>query len=107
MSVDAKNREHFEPAVPGGFKPVPDDFWAKFESGEMVVGVFKDDQKRDAVVLANHNAYAVQPVKLRPKDGRQVELFDRETKSWKALAPTDGVVQFEVGPGSFQLIHAK
>jgi hypothetical protein len=46
-------------------------------------------------------------VKLRPKDGKTVELFDRESKSWQALTPADGVVQFEIGPGSFQLVHAK
>lgn len=106
MTVDAKNRYHFEAAVPGGFAPVPEEFWAKFESGEMVVGVFKDDQQRNALVLANHNAYAAQPVKMKLKDAAtKVELFDRESKSWKALTPAEGVVNFEIGPGSFQLVH--
>ena len=106
MTVDSKNRYHFDAAVPGGFQPVPEDFWAKFESGEMVVGVFKDDQKRDALVLANHNAYAQQNVKLKLKDaGQKLELFDRATKSWKALTPADGVISFDIEPGSFQLVH--
>jgi hypothetical protein len=108
ISIDAKNRYPVDPpAVPGGFKAVPEDYWAKFESGEFVVGVFKDKDQRDAAVLANHNAYIAQSVKLRPKDGKTVELFDRESKSWQALTPADGVVQFEIGPGSFQLVHAK
>jgi len=108
ITIDAKNRYPQAAAVPGGFKPVPEDFWAKFEGGEMVVGVFKDDQGRDALVLANHNAYIPQTVKIKLKDaGKMIELFDRETKAWKSLTPTDGVVSFEITPGSFQLVHAK
>ncbi|MCE9554571.1 MAG: hypothetical protein K8T91_14530 [Planctomycetes bacterium] len=106
MTVDSKNREHFPAAIPAGFKPVPADYWAQVEAGEVLIGAFKDDQKRDAAVLANHNIYMAQKMKLKAKDGKKVELFDRATKAWKVLNPADGTVTFDIEPGSFELIHA-
>ena len=39
----------------------PKDFWIHPASGEFLMGVFKDDQGRDAVFIANQNSQAPQP----------------------------------------------
>src|SRR5262249_32517763 len=40
----------------------PKDFWLQPIGGEFLLGAFQDERKRDAVFVANHNAYAEQKV---------------------------------------------
>ena len=69
------------------------------------MGVYKDDQKRDAIFLANHNSQAPQAVKL--KLGRQVKAskFNRKQGKWEDLEVQDGTVSFELGKAAGELLR--
>jgi hypothetical protein len=104
----AKNRavDSDKPLVPAGLTPLPSDFWLRAESGEALVGVFEDREKRDVLVFANHNAYEPQSMNLRlVKDVKKIELFDRTTRKWKPLTPKDRVVTFKIPPASPELLR--
>ncbi|MCE9546470.1 MAG: hypothetical protein K8T25_13270 [Planctomycetia bacterium] len=108
ITIDINNRTPINPpAVPAPLVALPADFWTKIEGGECVIGAYKDDQAHDVVVLANHNAYKGQSMKVRLQGGaKSAELFDRKTAKWQPIAAADGVVAFEMGPGSFEMLRA-
>ncbi|MDP6110716.1 MAG: hypothetical protein QGG53_02525, partial [Planctomycetota bacterium] len=68
---------------------IPKDFWVQADSGEFAMGVFKDDEGRDAIYLANHNTYAGQDVKLKISNGKKPSFFNRETAKWEAMQVTE------------------
>ena len=83
----------------------PADFWIRPEAGEFTMGVFKDDAGRDAVYVANFNAYAPQTVKLRLATPAKAARFDRAKGGWTDLPATDGTISFATGPGEGELLH--
>ncbi len=104
-----KNRPtgHDEPIMPKGLEKhaFPERFWIQPRSGEFLMGVFKYEGKRDAVFVANHNAYAEQDVALElRKDMKSVRLFDRKTGQWRALPVEDGGINFKLDWGGGELI---
>ncbi len=83
----------------------PKDFWVQPVAGEFVVGVFKDDAKRDVLFLANHNAYAEQKVVLKLRHQGPVSLFNRKTGKWEELKATEGMVQLDLSAGGGELVR--
>ena len=75
------------------------------QSGEVVVGIFKDDEKRHAVFLANQNAYTEQKVTLTLSAPRQVSLFNRHAEKWKPLELKPGTVTFPLTPAGGELLR--
>jgi hypothetical protein len=96
-------KEGMPPGLAGN--AFPKDFWLQPAGGEFVVGVFKDDQKRDVVFLANHNAYAGQKVVLKLSRPRSVQLFKRAEGKWLPLAVKEGSVSFALEPGGGELLR--
>ena len=95
-----------QPTVPAGFQGVPADLWVQVESGEALFGMFQDRQQRDALVLANHNAYQPQDMKLSfKKPIKSVSLFSRDQGKWQPLKITDGSVSFQIAPAGLQLLR--
>jgi hypothetical protein len=83
----------------------PDSFWIMPGGGEFVMGVFKDDKGRDAVFVANNNAYQVQDVKLRVAAGRRASIFDRKARAWRALRAKSGVISFKLAEAGGELLR--
>lgn len=108
ITKDANNRDvQGAPTMLGELSghAFPADFWIKPEAGEFTMGVFKDDQGRDAVYVANLNAYAPQTVKLRLGKSLKASKFDRPTGSWGDLPSADGTISFETGPAEGELLR--
>lgn len=85
----------------------PEDFWLQPARGELVMGVFRDDQGRDAVFLANHNCYAEQAVTLKLTKPLKVGLFDRGAREWRALPVANNTLSFTLGPAAGELLRFK
>jgi hypothetical protein len=93
-------------AVPGGLKEVPKDHWFQIDKGEVLVGQFADDTKRDVLVFACHNPYETQDVKLVfPAAPKGVEFFDRRAKKWVALKIDGRAVAFKVEDHGVELVR--
>ena len=94
-------------AYPSGLegRDVPKDFWLYPMSGEFMFGAFQDDQKREAVFIANNNAYAEQKVALKLMRGSDVRLFNRAKGVWEKARVADGAVTFELAPGGGGLLR--
>lgn len=84
----------------------PKDFWAQPVEGEFVLGVYSDAEKRDAIFLANHNAYAESKVALKV-DRPAAQWFNRQTTAWQPLEVRDGVVRLTLEPGGGELVRFK
>jgi hypothetical protein len=84
---------------------IPKDFWVQPAGGEFLLGVFKDDQKRDAVFVANHNAYEKQSVVLKLSKPVKVSLFARSAGKWQVKELKEGAVRFELAPGGGELLR--
>jgi hypothetical protein len=82
----------------------PKDAWLQPLQGEFLVGVFEDAARRRFAFIANHNAYAEQPVALKTTPVR-VELFDRKTGAWRPLEVKEGTVALQLGPGGGALLR--
>jgi hypothetical protein len=107
ISTDAKNDPLPKVEVPGGLQPVPKDAWFKVETGEVLIGVCKDQAKRDALILANHNPYRTQDVKIAIAGKAKVERFDRGEKAWITVPMTNGSVTIPVEDFAAELVRVE
>ena len=98
------NKESMMPPGLGNHK-FPTDFWIRPTGGEFVMGVFKDDEKRDAIFLANHNAYAEQDVTLKFSRAVRVSMFDRKAGKWRPMTVKDSAVGFKLGQAAGELLR--
>jgi hypothetical protein len=96
-------KEMMPPGLDG--RAFPKDFWIRPDAGEFVLGVFHDEQKRDLVYLANHNAYAGHEVSLIISDRKQFEMFDCQEGRWEKLKVEQGRVRMELQPGGGMLLR--
>lgn len=76
-------------------------------AGQFTMGVFVDDEDRDAVYVANLNAYASQTVALKLGRVATPRLFDRRTAGWRELPVADGTMSLELGPGEGELVRVE
>jgi len=96
------------PAVPPPLEAIPQGHWLRVTSGQAVLGLFQDEQRRDAVFAANHNAYAPQEMALELAAAvRSVEQFDRKTRKWKALEVSKKSVRFRLEPAGGELLRVE
>ena len=93
--------------VPGGLAPFPADFWVQPAGGEFVMGVFKDDGKRDAIFVANHNSLAPQDVRLKFAKPVKVSLFSRKEAKWTAVPAGGNTVSFKLEGGGGELLRVE
>lgn len=89
-----------------GTTPVPAEFFAQPQTGEFIMGVFKDLAGKDVLYVANYNALAPQAVKIKFV-GKKVSIFDRKTRSWKDAPVADGVVSFPLEAGAAEMLKAE
>lgn len=54
------------------------------------------DTGRQALFLANHNAYLEQDVKLKVNGAAKFKIFDRESASYKDLPVKDGAISLKL-----------
>lgn len=83
VTKTAKN-DPVKEEVPAGLKPLPDDLWVHLHSGEVVVGLFADEKKRDVLAFANHNPYESQTVRMA-MNAKTVERYDHTAGKWVKL----------------------
>ena len=80
------------PPVPKGSREVSPDHWIQPAGDELVIGTFRDPEKREYVMVVNrdwqheHTATLQFPLFLQVVES--VELFDRQTGEWKPLRIT-------------------
>lgn len=83
----------------------PADFWIQPAGGEFTMGVFKDDKGRDAVYVANFNAYVEQELKIKLGKPVKASIFDRAKGAWADLPVVGGVATVKTGPGEGELVR--
>jgi disulfide oxidoreductase YuzD len=105
ITKDAKNDPLPAPAIPGGLAAVPADAWFKVTGGEVLLGVCKEG-KRDVLLVANHNPYASQELKLELREGtKKAERYDRAKGAWTPLTMTDRQVQAPVEDYALEMLR--
>ncbi len=93
-------------AVPAGLSGIKKDGWFQIIAGEVIVGLFADDMKRDVFVFANHNPYESQNVELfLDAKVKGVEFFDRSAKKWVPLKQDAKTVTFKVEDHGVELVR--
>ncbi len=79
---------HTEP-VPDGSRKVSPDHWVQPVGEDLVIGTFRDPERRDYVMVANKSWQSARKARLQFRLFLQeiaaVELFDRRTGEWKSL----------------------
>lgn len=100
-------------ALPGGKETMmppgldkyafPRAAWIAPTKGECLLGSFEVEKVR-YVFIANHNAYAENKVTLKPAKQMAVEVFDRKTKKYKAVATNEGAFEVTLSPGGGELL---
>jgi len=83
----------------------PKDFWIQPGGGEFLMGVFQDDEKRDAIFIANHNSQAEQKVTLKLVKPVKASMFDRKQGKWIRLEVKGGALSFDLGKAAGELIR--
>ena len=101
-AVPDTKKDVYPPGLDG--HAFPKDFWLRPMSGEFMLGVCKDDQKRECVYIANHNAYAEQKVAIKLDRKGSVSMFHRRDGRWKLAEVRDDVLRLELPPGGGELL---
>ncbi len=106
ITKNEKNDPVTPAAVPAGLNAIPKDHWFQITSGEVLVGTFADEKKRDVLVFACHNPYESQDVKLFIDAGvKDVEFFDRTAKKWVTLKLGNKTTAFKVEDHGVELVR--
>lgn len=94
-------------AMPAGLEKnaFPKDFWALPVEGEVVMGVYAGEKKRNIVFVANHNAYVEQKVGLKLSREMTAEIFNRKDGRWQALETPAQTVRFMLSAGGGELLR--
>lgn len=93
-------------AVPGGLPVIPADNWVQVETGEVLLGHFKDSKGRDVLALASHNAYQPQATTLEFKAvPKGVEFFDSKTRQWVKARVAGNAVELSVEEYATELVR--
>ena len=97
--------------VPWGLAPFPADYWMQVSGGEAVIGFFTYPTGEDAVYVANHNAFASQPMTLMLHGDKTkkctIELFNRESGKWDMLQAMDGAYPFPLRAAGGELLRVR
>jgi hypothetical protein len=96
---DLKNKPVESPDGKGVMPPgledhaFPVDFWLQPTSGEFVMSLSNyADTGKQALFLANHNAYLEQDVNLKVTGAAKFKVFERESSTYKDLPVKDGAI---------------
>jgi len=100
------------PPLPAETRQVPADFWVQPRGNDWVLGVMKDPDDRDYLLLANrdhqHRRWAVLQLQ-RPQ--AQVDKFDKQAGKWLRLDTyaRDGYtyVDFILAAGDGELLRVR
>lgn len=106
-SLGSKGRpkEEGAPPVPPPLVEIPGDHWFQVTGGEAVLGMYKDPQGLDVVLLANHNAHGPQEMTLRfTPPVRSLRIFRRQTRTWEEMKLDHGTVSFHLANASSELL---
>ena len=99
------------PGQPWRLPAFPPDHWLQVKQGQAVLGFFKYPGGDDAIYVANHNAFAPQPMvlALSAKGGKQpvVELLDRKTAQWRKLEAKDATISFPLTAAGGELLRVR
>ncbi len=108
QSVDV----YHTPPLPSATRQVPDDYWVQPQGEGWVLGVFKDPEDKDYLILANrdpqHTKWAVVQIQ---RAGAQVDKLNKQTGAWLELPVSQhegGIsVDFIVAPGDGELLRLR
>ncbi len=98
--------------LPNNTRPIPDGFWAQVAEDHWVLGIFKDSEDNDFLLLANrdheHENTATLTIRRR---GVQVDRLDKQTGEWVGL-PTNTrynktVVRLVAAAGDGELLRLR
>jgi hypothetical protein len=91
-------------------RELPGDYWVHTDTSDLILGMFKDSQDNDYIMLNNRKIdESRQPVLSFPQDTTRVAQFDRGQGKWIDLpvAPLRdrAVVEFTLAPGDGGLLR--
>jgi hypothetical protein len=102
-TMDSNNKPVESPEGKGVLPPgledhaFPAGFWLQPASGEFVMSLSRySDTDKQALFLANHNAYLEQEVKLKLTGNAKFKIFDRESATYKNLPVKDGAISLKL-----------
>ncbi len=111
--VKLRSQEVFHtPPLPRSTRQLPEDYWVQVAGENWVLGVFKDPEDKDYLILANRDhttsKWAVLVI-LRPDV--QIDKMDKTSGEWIALPirarGDDTVAEFIVAPGDGELLRLR
>ncbi len=78
-------------ALPPATRPIPDDYWVQVAEDDWVLGVFKDPEGNDFLLLANrdHEHENTATLVIR-RPGVQVDRLDKDSGEWVGLPTSAG-----------------
>lgn len=77
------------PPLPAGASPVPDSCWVQATGGTLVLGLFRDAERRDYVLAVNRDHESPCTVALKLKRGdRLVRRLERRSGDWVPTTTT-------------------
>ena len=100
------------PPLPNDTRPVPEDYWVQVTEADWVLGVFKDPEHKDFLLLANrdHERENTASLVIR-RAGVQVDKLDKATGAWVGLPTNAGhnrtVVRLVAAAGDGELLRVR
>ncbi len=108
--IDLKSVDVFHtPPLPEATRQLPEDYWVQTATPDLVLGMFKDSQDNDYIMVANrkiqHRRWAVLSL---PQTVTEVAKFSKDEGKWIDLPLSrrgeHSVVEFIVAPGDGELL---
>jgi len=100
------------PPLPDATGPLPADYWVQTATPDLVLGMFKDSQDNDYIMVANRKIDSTRQVALSlPADVTEVAKFDKNEGTWIDLPLSSQgnrvVVEFILAPGNGELLKVQ
>jgi hypothetical protein len=100
---------HTDKTLPIGADKAPADLWFQPEGETFLVSVFHDEKKNRYLMPVNHGVDKARELTLRFQEKVTVELLDRKTGQWRALAFEKGagsrLLKLTLAPGDGELLR--
>jgi len=100
------------PPLPDATRPLPEDYWVQTATPDLVVGIFKDKQDNDYIMVANREIDSIrQTVLSLPPAVTEVAKFDKNEGKWMTLPLSrrgeDLAVELDIAPGDGELLRVE
>jgi len=100
------------PPLPDATRPLPEGYWVQTATPDLVLGIFKDKQDNDYIMVANRKIDSTrQAVLSLPAAVTEVAKFDKDEGKWINLPQSrrgkDLTVGLDIAPGDGELLKVR